>query len=508
MRFLTTAILAASSLFALPNLSAETLKEALASAYLSHPQLKAERERVREFDEGFVQAASQGRFQANTSASAGLSRVSGVTQSTNFFGQTSEVDFSQNTSPRSLSVTGQKLLYDGGRVRSLKGQAKYGILAAREQLRNVEQSILLETATAYADVLRDEEAARIRRNNVNVLSRQRDAAQDRFDVGVGTRTDIAQADARLAQAEIGLSQAEAQLQASRAAYERATGHFPVDLQPIENFPFPDSLAKAQALGLTRNPQMEAARYNEDAARFGVDIAKATGGATVNAQTFVQRSLDQGGQILEQDAIGVSVNLTIPLFTGGLNDSRVRQATAQKNRTHFEVRATENALKERIAALWAQMEAAEISVEASQRQVAAAEVAFEGVQIELEVGTRDSLDVLNAEQEVLNARLNLAQARRDLVVIKFQILSLVGMFDAATLGLDIAYYDPRENFDEVTDWDFFAPAKEAIDSFPISLPSKEDIINEVSIPFIGPLKDRYNREQVPDSSTETTDSPEN
>lgn len=431
-------------------LHAETLNDVLASAYMYSPQLKAERARLQELDENFVQTLAQKRFQASANASTGLTRSSATF--TGFGGETTTTDV---TAQRSISVTGQKLLFDNGRVDNQKSQVQYGILAAREQYRNIEQGILVEAATAYVDIIRDEEAARIRRNNILVLSRQRDAAQERFDVGVGTRTDIAQADARLAQAEIGLSQADAQLQTSRAAFERLTGRSPSDLQPIGDYGFPETREEALAIASESSPLLEASRYNEEAAQFGIDVAKSNRGPTLSAQSFIQYSAGQGGIVQEQDALGFSINFTYPFWTGGINDSRVRSAAALKNRTRFERRVAEDMLDEQLAVLWAQKDAAEIRVEASQRQVKAAEIAFEGVEIELDVGTRDSLDVLNAEQEVLNARLNLAQARRDLDVIKFQILALIGQFDAETLGLDVSIYDPQDNLDEVSSWDIFA-----------------------------------------------------
>lgn len=450
-------------------LQAETLQEALASAYAQHPQLKAERARLRETDEGYVQAQAQGRFQANAQASVGstASIIRSVSPAS-FFSPASINESEDAFVPRSFSITGQKPLYQGGRVRSLKGQAKYGVLSAREGLRNVEQSILLQAATAYADVIRDEKVASIRRNNVRVIGRQGDAARDRFEVGVGTRTDIAQADSRMANAEIGLAQADAQLQASRASYVRATGHPPEQLAPIPDFMMPETLDQAQRTALIYNPQVEAARYNQDAARFGIDVAASTGKATISAQTFYQKSIDQSSNLIGQDAIGFSLNLTVPIFTGGLTESRIRQAKAGETRAKFEVRNIEDALRERVATLWAQKVAAERSLDAARRQVAAAEVAFEGVQIELEVGTRDALDLLNAEQEVLNARLSVAEAERNLVVVEFQLLNLMGGFDALSLSLPVEFYDPKANFKEVSTYKPLRPLTDAIDDIPVKL----------------------------------------
>lgn len=466
VKYLT--LLSVCAAFCIPA-GAETLQEALASAYDQHPQLKAERASLRAADENYVQAQAQGRFQASASASVGSTASTIRTFSPgSFFSPAGIIEAEDAFVPRSFSITGQKPLYQGGRVRSLKGQAKYGVLAAREGLRNTEQSILLQAATAYADVVRDEKVAAIRRNNVRVIGRQGDAARDRFEVGVGTRTDIAQADSRMANAEIGLAQADARLQASRAAYIRATGHPPEQLAPIPDFLMPETLDQAQRTALIYNPQVEAARYNQDAARFGIDVAASSGKPSITAQTFVQKSVDQNSNVLGQDAIGFSVNLTVPIFTGGLNDSRIRQARAGETRAKFEVRNIEDALRERVMTLWAQKTAAERSLDAARRQVGAAEIAFEGVQIELEVGTRDALDLLNAEQEVLNARLSVAEAERNLVVVEFQLLNLMGGFDALSLSLPVDFYDPEVNFKEVSTYKPLRPLVDAIDDFPVKL----------------------------------------
>lgn len=455
--------LTAAALFFQPVATAETLQEALASAYVQNPQLKAERERVRESDENYVQAAAQGKFSASAQASAGMttSKISTFSSPSPFNGFVAGTDSTKDTFvPRSFAITGQKPLYQGGRVRSLKGQAKYGILAARENLRNAEQNVLLTAATAYADVLQNEEVAAIRRNNVLVLARQGDAATDRFDVGAGTRTDVAQAESRMAAAEIGLASAEANLAESRAAYYRATGHMPEQLQRIPDFALPATLGEATRLAMMYNPQLEAARYSLDAARFGIDVAKSTSKPTVSIQTFTQIQTDQGGAILGQEALGLSANLTVPIFTGGLNASRVRAAKAAENRTIFEVRNIEEAIVERTASLWAQLEGARRALVASQRQIDAAQIAYEGVEIEQQVGTRNALDVLNAEQEVLNAKLAYAQSQRNADILTFQLLNLLGAFDALSLNLPVNYYDPAENFETVTNIGLLDPLKAA------------------------------------------------
>lgn len=426
------------------SVSAETFQEALVSVYNGNPRLQAERARVREVDENYIQARAQGRLTATASGSYGTT----TSRSTGFslFGPT-EDNFA-NGDPKSAQIQVIQPLYQGGRVKALKRQAKSSILAAREGLRNAEQSIFLSAANAYIDVIRDEETARIRRNNVMVLSRQQLAAKDRFDVGEGTRTDIAQAQSRQAAAESGLAQAEAQLQASRATYTRIIGHPPVDLQTVPRFELPPSLEMAIRLARENNPQLLSAYFNEDAAESAIDVAKSASRPvlSLNGTAGIQR--DQVLGIGEADQASLTAQISIPIFSGGLNRSRIRQAKHAKTRLAFEVRDTELAVDQTVAQIWAQLDAARLSLRASRQQVTAAEVAFEGVDLEQKVGTRTTLDVLDAEQEVLNAKLSVVEAERNLNAATFQLLTTIGVFDVEGIRLPVEAYDPAQNFEAV------------------------------------------------------------
>ena len=423
--------------------SAETFQEALVSVYNGNPRLQAERARVREVDENYIQARAQGRLTATASGSYG-------TTTTRSAGSifTGGGDSYVNGDPKSAQLQVIQPLYQGGRVKALKKQAKSSILAAREGLRNAEQSIFLSAANAYIDVIRDEEAARIRRNNVMVLSRQQLAAKDRFDVGEGTRTDIAQAQSRQAAAESGLAQAEAQLQASRATYTRIIGHPPVDLQSVPQFELPRSLEVAIGLARENNPQLLAAYFNEDAAGSAIDVAKSASRPVLSLNGTAGVTRDQVLGIGEADQASLTAQLSIPIFTGGLNRSRVRQAKHAKTRLAFEVRDTELAVDQTVAQIWAQLDAARLSLRASRQQVTAAEVAFEGVDLEQKVGTRTTLDVLDAEQEVLNAKLSVIEAERNLNAATFQLLTTIGVFDVEGIRLPVTSYDPAQNFEAV------------------------------------------------------------
>ena len=424
---------------------AETFQEALISVYNGNPRLQAERARVREVDENYIQARAQGRLTASGSGSFTYENTRTPSDSSPFFGSTGG---REEGTPTAAQVQIIQPLYQGGRVRALKKQAKSSILSAREGLRNAEQSIFLSAANAYIDVLRDEETARIRRNNVSVLARQQLAANDRFQVGEGTRTDIAQAQSRLAQAESGLAQAEAQLQANRASYNRIVGHPPVDLQPVPQFTLPESVGTAINLARENNPQLLAAYFNEDAADASIDVAKAAGRISVSLNGTISAARDQVLSFTDIDRTTIAAQVTIPIWSGGTNNSRIRQAKHAKTRLAFEVRDTERAVDQTVAQLWAQIEAARLSLRASNQQVTAAQVAFEGVDLEQKVGTRTTLDVLDAEQEVLNAKLSVVDAERSLNASIFQLLTTLGVFDVEGIQLPVELYDPIDNFEAV------------------------------------------------------------
>jgi len=422
-----------------PIATSDTLQTVLASVYRNNPQLLGERARLREVDETYIQARAQGRASISAAGEVSAQAVRTPVTASGFFGAQSG-GWSEGT-PSSAQLSVIQPIYQGGRVTALKRQAKAGIMAARAGLETAENNIFLSAANAYVDILRDEEAARIRRNNVRVLNRQLTAANDRFDVGEGTRTDIAQSESRMAAAEAGLAQADAQLEISRALFVRIVGRLPNQLAPAPDFVLPETLDEATRLARSNNPQLQAAYYNERAGSAAIDVAKAAGRPSISLQGTLAGSRDTILGISETDQATIAAQLSIPIFSGGLNASRVRQAKNAKTRLAFEARDTERAVDQTITQIWARMDAARRIVQTSRRQVAAAEVAFEGVTLEQQVGTRTQLDVLDAEQETLNARLTLINAERDFDASVFQLLSAIGVLDADGIDLPIATYNP-------------------------------------------------------------------
>ncbi|MEL6686870.1 MAG: TolC family outer membrane protein [Pseudomonadota bacterium] len=424
----------------------DTLQTVLATVYNSNPQLLAERARLREVDENYIQARAQGRPGVSLAASASYEAQRAPAGEPNPFNPNAGdwIDIQ----PRNAQVSVVQPIYQGGRVRALKQQARAGIMAARAGLEGAENSVFLSAATAYIDVLRDEEAARIRRNNVRVLTRQLDAANARFEVGEGTRTDVAQSRSRLAAAEAGLAQADAQLDVSRARFVRFVGRMPNQLSPVPAIVLPADLDQATSLARDNSPQLLAAYYNEVAGEAAIDVAKAAGRPTVGLSGSLARSRGTFLGFSDADQVVIGAQLNVPIYSGGANQSRVRQAEHARTRLGFESRDAERAIDETVMQVWAQLEASRRTLKASREQVEAAETAFEGVRLERDVGTRTQLDVLDAEQETLNAELAVLDAKRAVDAATFQLLATIGVFDVDGLSLPLETYDSEANFETI------------------------------------------------------------
>ena len=426
--------------------AARDLQSALVSVYESNPRLLAERARLREIDETYVQARAQGRPTIGGTASISQSWVNFPGGAAVFTGGMETGDINISGRPNDIGVQIVQPLYQGGRVKALKEQAKLGILAARENLRSQENDLFFAAASAYVDVRRDMEAMRIRRNNVRVLSRQLEAATARFDAGTGTRTDIAQSESRMALSEAGLAQAESQLAVSNATYARLVGRPAITLTAPPIYTLPPTLPDAIAAARENNPRLIGSYFNEAAGRAAIDVAKAAGRPTISISGGLSRQREQLSQLQAIDAASLTAQITVPIYSGGGNTSRRRQAEHAKTRLAFETRDAEMAIDEAVTQIWAQLTAARASLKAAKRQVSAANLAFEGVTLEQSVGTRDQLDVLNAEQETLNAELSVIEAERNVSVATFQLLATMGVFDAQGIRLPVDGYVPNDNLD--------------------------------------------------------------
>ncbi|WP_019961475.1 TolC family outer membrane protein [Woodsholea maritima] len=436
-RFFLAASIAALMMGAGQSAGAQTLAETLATAYQTNPSLAAERARLRQTDEGFFQA----RAQRLPSLSAGA----GYSDTLDSWG--GNAGLGGDDGSVSYSVTASQSLYSGGRISGGIDQAVARIQASRESLRASEQQTLLQAIQAHVDVRRDSEVVRIRTNNVEVLNRQLQAARDRFEVGEITRTDVAQAEARVSGAQAQLSGAQAQLAASRAFYERVVGIAPQNLEAPGDTPaLPQNYDGVVEVALDRNPNLRAAQYGEAAAEHSVRVARGARLPDVSLQASAseRRESDFSGRGVGSTSIQARVS--IPLFTGGANESRIRQAIAGVDEARLLLASARRQVIEGITNAWNQYLTAQAVIESSREAVRANEIAFEGVEQEAFVGLRTTLDVLNAEQELLNSRLDYVSAERDMQVASYALLVAMGALDFNTLGLDVETIDVQSRID--------------------------------------------------------------
>jgi outer membrane protein len=340
-------------------------------------------------------------------------------------------------------------LFTGFRVRNAVREAEANVLASRELLDNTVQNVLFDTAQAYQDVLRDIAILDLRQQNRIFLDAQVKAANERFNVGEATRTDVAQAGARFATARAGVSLAEANLAASRATFRQLTGIDPVRLSG--GFPYadliPDALQRAIVLGQDDHPVIRATIHQADAQAFAV---KQVEGETLPTVT-VGGSLEHDEDLLSDNdpgTITLTGRLSIPIYQGGAVSAQVRAAKGQYGQTKIEIDLARDQVRAAVVTAWAQAEAARQAIGAAQEGVAAAETALTGVQEEQRVGQRTILDVLDAQRELLGSQETLVVARRDSVVASFALLSAMGRLTSQYLRLPVTPYEPSEHYEAV------------------------------------------------------------
>jgi outer membrane protein len=428
---------------------AQTLQEALALAYQSNPTLLAARAQLRVVDENVPQALAGWRPTVTLSGSAGAvqgnQRTRVLDAQGNQFGRHTETD----RSPFSAAATVTQPIYRGGRTVAQTRRAENQVFAQRARLLSTEQSVLQDTVISYVAVIRDQEEVRLNTNNVQVLSRQLDATNERFRVGEITRTDVAQAESRLAGSRAARSDAEGRLQTSRAVFQRLVGQAPGRLtapQPIRQ-PVQSS-AEAQRAAAMNNPLVVAALFDEAAGRDFIDVQIATllPQAALQAQSFRNDNQNApGGRTTGEQVVAT---LTVPLFQGGAEHALVRQARQDAIRLRRVIDDQRRVVVQQAASAWETLQSSRAQVDAVRAQIRAAEIALDGVQREAVVGSRTTLDVLNQEQELLNARVSLVRALANQVTASHVLVAAVGRLTARDLGLPVPLHDAEAYYNAV------------------------------------------------------------
>ncbi|MFT4075404.1 MAG: TolC family outer membrane protein [Asticcacaulis sp.] len=455
-KFATFGLAAAVSMLALgmvASVQAETLNDAIAMAYAQNPTLLRSRATQRATDEGYVQTRSQLGPSVSASASASYYDV--------------PQDLAGNRSYTSATLSASQTLFASGGIASSLKASRATVLSGQEGLRSTESSVLLDVISIYTAVRRDQQALQISQDNYDILKQQLDQTQAQFEAGQLTRTDVAQSQARLSASASSLASAQSQLDSDRASYVAIVGQSPVALDAEPPLPgLPNDFNAALDAAEKNNPDLQSAVYAADAAKAQVKAERSVFGPTVGlsgSSGGTQPGIGVG-DLADNDSNTATLRLSIPLFSAGLNGSKVRQATENYNAQLQVVESTRRSVVSSVSQAWSQMLAAKSSVSSNQEQVKAAQIAADGVKVEQQVGLRTNIEVLNAQQDLKSAQLALIEAERTQYVAGSQLLSVMGGLTAKAFVPDIQVYDPEKHFDDVKSkgWTPLEPVAKALD----------------------------------------------
>ena len=441
--------LAAVSLFALlaagAAAQADDLNTALGQTYLANPTLDSARAQLRSTDEGVPQALSGWRPTVTAQANAGAAWTHNGTDAVP--GQ-SIVDRNQQFYPRTYSLTVTQPVFSGFGTVSGTHAAENRVKAGRAQLLDTEQQVLFQAIQAYMSVVTNQSILELRRNNEKVLQAQLQATNDRFQAGEVTKTDVAQAQSRLQGATADRIAAEGDLTASIAVYRQVVGQEPVQLS-MPNVPPNLPLKQEEVVSLAQGqPQVVAAQFVVDATKDDIDTQFSELLPSVSVQGTLSHTDEQQSDRDHADDGTILGVLTVPLYQAGAPDSRVRQAKQLYQQAIRQLDEARRSADQQAIAAWQALETAQAQIVSFQEQVRATDIALEGVRQEQSVGARTVLDVLDAEQESLNAKVNLVTAQTNLVIARYQVLQAIGRLNAKDLALNVPLYDPAKHYNEV------------------------------------------------------------
>ena len=431
---------------------ADTIEAALVRAYQNNPQLNAQRAQVRITDENVPQALSGYRPKVAVTASAGYQYTDTLSTQGGDAQQLVKTNIHGANPPRSVGATVTQTLFNGQQTANRTRAAEGQVSGAREALRALEQAVLLSGATIYMDYLRDSAIVEVQKSNVRVLEQTLKQTRDRFNVGEVTRTDVAQSEAQLAAGRTQLLTAEANLVTTRSNFRRIIGNEPEALapgSPVDRF-LPSTLPAAVELGLTQNPNVTAAMFGIDVSYLQVKVAEGALLPTVTLQASVQQTYEQS--LIQYRSFGASAiaQLNVPIYQGGAEYSLIRQSKETAAQQRLVLDQTRDQTRANVVTAWGQLVAGKAQVQSAQSQVTASEIALNGVREEAKAGQRTTLDVLNAQQALVNARVALVTAQHDRVVASYSVLNTIGRLSPQVLNLPTTVYDPSVHYHQVRD----------------------------------------------------------
>lgn len=427
---------------------ADTINGALAGAYNNNPTLNAQRAATRAADEGIAIAKSGYRPTITANANIGLSR----TASNNPATALSPGNTVTELAPGSFGVVVNQTLWDSYLTQNSVEAARAAVRASQEALRNAEQNILFNAASAYLDVDRDRSILSFQRRNLEFLNEQVRSEQARFDVGEATRTDVAQARASRAAAEAQVSTAAANLRSSEAVYRQIIGNDPGKLSPVKGVAklVPRSVKGAMPIALAEHPAIKSTEHVVDQALYNVKTAESGLLPRVDLQGQVTRGFDQSANASVTESSSITATLSVPIYQGGSQSATIRQNKEVLGQRRIQVDESVDSVRAAVVSAYSQYEGALAALQANRAQLEAANLALSGAVEERKVGQRTTLDVLDTQTQVINAQIALANSSRNLKVAGYAILSAIGRLNAKRLSLQVAHYDPDEHKEAVQD----------------------------------------------------------
>jgi outer membrane protein len=431
---------------------AETIEAALVRAYQNNPQLNAQRALVRSTDENVPQALSGYRPKVAVTASAGYQYQDTLTTAGGTPTTIVRTETHGANPPRSAGLTITQTLFNGNQTANKTRAAESQVSGAREGLRVLEQTVLFSAATIYMDYLRDSAIVEVQKSNVRVLEQTLKQTRDRFNVGEVTRTDVAQSEAQLAAGKTQELTAESNLVTTRSNYRRIIGNEPENLapgSPVDRY-LPPTLPQAVELCLIENPNVTAGMYGVDVNFLQVKVNEGALLPTVTLLGSVQQAYEQ--TLISQRTFGASAvaQLSVPIYNGGGEYSLIRQSKETLAQQRLNLETIRDQARANTVTAWGQLVAGKAQVASAQAQVQASEIALNGVREEAKAGQRTTLDVLNAQQALVNARVALVTAQHDRVVASYSVLNNVGRLSPQVLSLPTITYDPSVHYQQVRD----------------------------------------------------------
>jgi outer membrane protein len=431
---------------------ADTIEAALVRSYQNNPQLNAQRATVRSTDENVPQALSGYRPKVALTASAGEQYTDTNATQGGSANQLVRTEIHGIDPPRAVGLTVTQTLFNGQQTANKTRAAESQVSGAREALRVLEENVLLSAATIYMDYLRDAAILEVQKSNTRVLEQTLKQTQDRFNVGEVTRTDVAQSEAQLAAGKTQELAAEATLTTTRSNFRRIIGNEPEALapgSPVDRY-LPPSLPAAVEVSLIENPNVTAAMFGIDVNYLQVKVNEGALLPTVTVQASAQQSYEQ--TLTTYRAFGASAiaQVSVPIYQGGAEYSLIRQSKETLAQQRLVLEQTRDATRANTVTAWGQLVAGKAQVSSAQAQVTASEIALNGVREEAKAGQRTTLDVLNAQQALVNARVALVTAQHDRVVASYAVLSSVGRLSPQVLNLKTTVYDPSVHYHQVRD----------------------------------------------------------